>query len=346
MKKLIAFLFALIVCYCNLVACSCSFSGPFFKVAGQSDLVIIGDIAEKGNGTLEVSIDQVLRGNYELKTIEINGDKTGDSCYEVLKPYQVGQRFAFALKLLKGKYYLENCGEYKVKIENELVKGMVNKKYMEDPSAYWPKYNNKTMPLEELISYFGAMGDISAPCIVTNHYEKSEDEAKALMEAKAKEGKLEDYQIYQAASKNYVLLFEYYSQDKDLLKTEGYKKAVAGAANSGNIDIVKAAINHGYDVDSHPLYGRPLLSEGAKYPEIVKYLLQNGADPNEKGSNDLTGIMTASAEGCLSCIKMLKEAGADLSMKSIHGYDAMKFTKKFNDINSAEVIALLKSYQK
>src|SRR4051812_46498520 len=57
--------------------------------------------------------------------------------------------------------------------------------------------------------------------------------------------------------------------------------------------------------------------------EIVRLLLQSGADPNQRGINDYTPLHMAVAERNLAAIQILLDAGADASLRTrIDDYDA------------------------
>lgn len=50
------------------------------------------------------------------------------------------------------------------------------------------------------------------------------------------------------------------------------------------------------------------------YDEIIKILLESGADVNAKDHSGITALMTAACSGKESCVKTLLEAGADVQI--------------------------------
>ncbi|MEQ8470176.1 MAG: ankyrin repeat domain-containing protein [Marinoscillum sp.] len=346
MKKLTLLISILLACSLPGTACFCTFSGSFVKVAEESELVVVGTITKKRNSAIQVKIETILKGDTKSEIIEINGDKGGDSCYEVLLPYKEGEQYALAVSTTGGEYYLSHCGEYKLRAENGIVSGMVNNQFMVDATSEWPEYNERTMELSTLIDLFAPVSDIQAPCGSAKYYEENKNDLAAADQAKKDESLPSEAKLLEAESAYNVPLMTQYSSDPEIFETDGYKKAIGMAASTGNIDMVKAAVQNGYDVNAHSEDGLPLLAEAAKYPEIIKYLLLNGANPNQASKNHVTPLMRAADVGCLTNLKLLLKYGADPTYKSGNGYNAVKFAKKYNEVNPSEVVDLLKNYGK
>ena len=57
--------------------------------------------------------------------------------------------------------------------------------------------------------------------------------------------------------------------------------------------------------------------------EIVKYLLENGADINAKDNYGTTALMKASSNGQLEIVQFLIENGADINIKNNEGKTAL-----------------------
>ena len=67
----------------------------------------------------------------------------------------------------------------------------------------------------------------------------------------------------------------------------------------------------------------------AIYPEVVKILLDKGAEPNAVDSDEhFTALMHAAAEGHLEVVKVLMSKGADHTLKDIDGDDAASFAQQ------------------
>lgn len=51
------------------LACSCTWGGPFTKVALDADLVLLGEVRSHGGHSVDVAVIEVLRGNEARQTI-------------------------------------------------------------------------------------------------------------------------------------------------------------------------------------------------------------------------------------------------------------------------------------
>ena len=70
---------------------------------------------------------------------------------------------------------------------------------------------------------------------------------------------------------------------------------VRRATRKGDLDRVKAAVSGGEDIDGRNSYGNTALHEACWHGrvDIVKYLLDNGANQELKGSNNWTPLQVA-----------------------------------------------------
>ncbi len=68
-------------------------------------------------------------------------------------------------------------------------------------------------------------------------------------------------------------------------------------------------------------YGTPLL-EAAGSPELVRFLLAHGANPNARSGSNWTPLMRACNAGCLESARQLLDAGADPRVLNHEGYSA------------------------
>jgi uncharacterized protein len=87
------------------------------------------------------------------------------------------------------------------------------------------------------------------------------------------------------------------------------------AARSGHLDIVKALLEAGAAIDSlswEDCRSTPFLAAvDGHFPEIVKYLLEKGADANGRDGDGISCLMYAACSGRVDITKLLLEAGAD-----------------------------------
>ena len=87
------------------------------------------------------------------------------------------------------------------------------------------------------------------------------------------------------------------------------------AAKFGDIAQAREAIKRGARLNSG-LNSEALAMASMKgYTDIVKLLVENGADVNKKGANGLTALMLASSGGYLDIVEILIKNGADVNAK-------------------------------
>lgn len=93
------------------------------------------------------------------------------------------------------------------------------------------------------------------------------------------------------------------------------------AAKTGNIYVVENYLASRKNIDAkRPESGQTALMIAAEngHSEIVKMLLESGANPNERDSNKNTALMFASKEGHTKVIEILHKANADLNAININ----------------------------
>ena len=54
-----------------------------------------------------------------------------------------------------------------------------------------------------------------------------------------------------------------------------------------------------------------ILAASRNHYDVVRYLLENGADANAKDTDDKTALMVAKEEGHKECVQLLQKAGAE-----------------------------------
>lgn len=113
-----------------------------------------------------------------------------------------------------------------------------------------------------------------------------------------------------------------------------------GAAMAGDIDSIKELIRQGRDVNARGDGGwTALLSSSAQgYPEIMKVLLDAGANPDISNVLSITPLMYGSRYGNVEVCKMLIDYGADLNLQDMYGDTALM---KGTEIGSIEIVDIL-----
>lgn len=105
-------------------------------------------------------------------------------------------------------------------------------------------------------------------------------------------------------------------------------------ARSSNTDVAQLLLDHGADVNAREQWRNQnavIFAAGQSQPAMLALLLEAGGDPNSRSlvnernrqisserrfqwraSGGLTALLYASREGCLDCVKLLLDAGADI----------------------------------
>ena len=97
----------------------------------------------------------------------------------------------------------------------------------------------------------------------------------------------------------------------DVKNQDKHNAYLFAARKNPKLEIYKTLIDHGVDISFNPTLSSSLLTEtilSGPDPEIIKYLIEKGANPNDGG---MTPLYLACFENSLPLIKVLIENGAD-----------------------------------
>lgn len=126
----------------------------------------------------------------------------------------------------------------------------------------------------------------------------------------------------------------------DVTDQDGHT-ALMFAAFNGHSEIVLSLLEAGAVIDRRDFMDRTALLYGSTgpFPETVKILLDNGADPNKVDSDEhFSPLMHAAAEGQLEVVKVLIQYGADKSLKDVDGDDAATFATQSGHMQVVEFL--------
>jgi len=119
-----------------------------------------------------------------------------------------------------------------------------------------------------------------------------------------------------------------------------------GACEAGDLLTVRKLAAQVTNVDLAGPSGRTGLAAAAAKNriEIMRFLLEQGADPNKANANGTTPLMFAKtaafAYGDCTAMRVLLDAGADKNARDKNGLTALDYTVR----NSAMVIKFLEKY--
>lgn len=74
--------------------------------------------------------------------------------------------------------------------------------------------------------------------------------------------------------------------------------------------------------------------------EMVKLLLEYGADPNAGGLFNDTALMIASPRGHVDVVKLLLEYGAEINLVDTHGMGVLKYTYIEKNMSAMKLLIL------
>ena len=112
------------------------------------------------------------------------------------------------------------------------------------------------------------------------------------------------------------------------------------AVRTGNLNIVKSVVNNGSDLNALSFYGTAL-HESIENKDILKFLLDSGANPNIKGKHGYTPMHTLirwvndNNEESLFMLNSLINYGGDINIQSDNGCTPLHFALLFNKFNFA-----------
>jgi ankyrin repeat protein len=118
----------------------------------------------------------------------------------------------------------------------------------------------------------------------------------------------------------------------------GCGSSLSGAAVSGDLALAKQMIQQGEDPNQIDKYGWTPLMWAAYYnqPDIVSFLLENGAKPNVRCTNQYgtvppgsTALIMAAYYNHVQVVELLLKGGADPDVVNRAGYTAIKYAREY-----------------
>lgn len=125
-------------------ACSCTWGGPFSRVALGKELIVLGEVLDHYKNSMEVKVIEVIKGTEERRTFRIWGDN-GALCRPYVSSFPIGTRWLLAIFALpektgeqpaayregfssrpgKREYAISVCGDFWLEVRGERAVGRV-----------------------------------------------------------------------------------------------------------------------------------------------------------------------------------------------------------------------------
>ena len=109
----------------------------------------------------------------------------------------------------------------------------------------------------------------------------------------------------------------------------------------GSPDMLRVLLKHGGNAAKEEPAGHPLLNQFASwgtYPDVIRLLVQNGADPERLDANGLTPLGEAALYGHADAVRVLLELGAKPNTPNTGGLTALHMTAMYGHSEAAAVL--------
>src|SRR5215831_982749 len=111
------------------------------------------------------------------------------------------------------------------------------------------------------------------------------------------------------------------------------------AAAVGSPEMVKLLLDSGADVNAKNPLGNTALNLSADQPEKVSLLVAKGADVNTATKLGRTALLIAAhCDGCSSTVKLLLDKGADPKTKDGRNHTPVLEAAQVNDLDSVKIL--------
>mmetsp|Transcript_2786 Transcript_2786/g.3706 ORF Transcript_2786/g.3706 Transcript_2786/m.3706 type:complete len:151 (+) Transcript_2786:60-512(+) len=106
--------------------------------------------------------------------------------------------------------------------------------------------------------------------------------------------------------------------------------ALQAASQEGKDNVVKFLISRGANVNKQDEAGQASLHLGVSNKEVIRLLLEGGANPNITNPDGYTPLHYSSFDGHAESAKVLLRFGADKKKKTSTGETALALAKEYN----------------
>ena len=131
--------------------------------------------------------------------------------------------------------------------------------------------------------------------------------------------------------------------DKDEARNLGKKLGVKCHNGDGcDIDEVKELIDQGAEIDvvyeGGPIFTSLIWASGNGYTDVVEYLIEKGANINQKMREDVTPLMWACVKKQIDIMELLIKKGADINVKDEGGDTPLMHASNYGYMNIVEML--------
>jgi ankyrin repeat protein len=117
--------------------------------------------------------------------------------------------------------------------------------------------------------------------------------------------------------------------------------ALAKAALYGQVDIVRALLDSGADINARTIISdwTPLMAAASEgKTAVVQILLDRGADINARSPSGNTALMVAARNGQVATLQILLERGADVNERTPDGVSTLSAAAAFGQLHSVRLL--------
>ena len=110
----------------------------------------------------------------------------------------------------------------------------------------------------------------------------------------------------------------------------------------GDIDEVKELIDQGAEIDvvyeGGPIFTSLIWASGNGYTDVVEYLIEKGANINQKMREDVTPLMWACVKEQIDIMELLIKKGADINVKDEEGDTPLMHASNYGYMDIVEML--------